>query len=223
MQFYVLENPRIKDSAFATDFLKEEPVIQGEPSRCELCGRFVGMIPWLAPHRAMIEPWGREYGDIVFGFGFGLLVSEKFKNAWLRSTLKGLEGFDPVEILKVRKHKKIATPPPRYFLVSVQRSRAAIDAAASGLERDESTEVEVCPECRKGGGVKRTRRVVLQRSTWSGEDIFIARGLPGTYIASERFKDFCERNQVKNAVLIPALEYSFDFYPWEKSNKSESG
>jgi hypothetical protein len=181
------------------------------------------MLPWLPPHRAELEALGQDFGDIAFGPGLEFLVSEQFKEPWCKTELVGLEGFFPVEIAKVKKHKKIGGSVPNYFCVSVVRSRAAIDVVASGLERNDGTGAEVCPECRLGPGVRRAQRIVLEPSTWSGEDIFIARGLPGTYIASERFKGFCERNQMKNAVLIPALEYSFDFYPWEKSNKSESG
>ena len=53
-----------------------------------------------------------------------------------------------------------------------------------------------------------------------GEDIFIARGLPGTIVVSERFKEWCEANEVRNAVFVPAEEYAHDFYPWEKESSA---
>ena len=62
-------------------------------------------------------------------------------------------------------------------------------------------------------------KLIVESSTWSGEDIFIARGLPGIFLITEKFKTFCEECKIKNAVLIPAEEYSYDFYPWERRRK----
>src|SRR5687768_16800236 len=45
---------------------------------------------------------------------------------------------------------------------------------------------------------ERLRRVVLQPHSWSGEDIFFARGLPGTVFVSERFKSLCEDGRYSN-------------------------
>jgi hypothetical protein len=56
--------------------------------------------------------------------------------------------------------------------------------------------------------------------SWQGEDVFIARGLPGTIIASERFKEFCSARAVKNVLLVDALEFPFDSYLWEKRRTS---
>jgi hypothetical protein len=109
----------------------------------------------------------------------------------------------------VVRHKRFKGNPPAYYRVSVVQSRATIDIAASGLERDPPM---VCPECRQGGVVKRTRQLILEEGTWGGEDVFIARGLAGTYFTSERFRKFCAENQIKNAVLVPSEKYSFDFY-----------
>jgi hypothetical protein len=64
--------------------------------------------------------------------------------------------------------------------------------------------------------LRRWQRVILEPGSWTGEDIFHARGLPATYITSERFKEVCERYRIANAVLIPAEEYGYDFYPWER-------
>src|SRR5437899_5941141 len=71
-----------------------------------------------------------------------------------------------------------------------------------------------CNECRSGL-IKRAARIVLEDDTWSGEDVFYARGLPGTRLTSERFKAFFDKYSINNGVLIDAAEYSFEFYPWE--------
>lgn len=45
-----------------------------------------------------------------------------------------------------------------------------------------------------------------------GHDIFKPLGLTDI-VVTERFKEFAEAHQVSNCLLIPAEEYSFDFYP----------
>jgi hypothetical protein len=57
----------------------------------------------------------------------------------------------------------------------------------------------------------RHARVVVDESTWSGEDIFYARGLSGLIITSERFAEWFDRLRVNNGVLVPSLEYSRQF------------
>lgn len=112
--------------------------------------------------------------------------------------------------MRVKKCKRFVGDPPPYYHVTACRSRAAIDLAKSGFETD--GDPPVCPVCRIDGVLIRGRAVIIEPSTWSGEDVFIARGLPGTIITTERFKEVCEANGITNAVFIPAEEYSFDFY-----------
>ncbi len=215
MKFYVLSSPRDTDGAAVTDFSKSGSVNRGEAPTCPICGGFTGMLPWLPPYRAELEVWGKDFGDIAFGPGNELLVAQRVADAFKSEGLVGFSGFDEVDIVKVirRGGSKITSHPPRYYCVAIARSRAAIDVEASGLVHEEPF---TCPECRIGL-VKRTTRIVLEEGTWSGEDVFYARGLPGTILASERFKAFFDRYSVDNGTLIDAAGYSFDFYPWEKN------
>lgn len=212
MRFFVLRNPRVtkqKDMAI-TDFLKSDDANTGEAPICPVCGEFIGMLPWLPPYRAELEVWGKAYGDIAFGAGDEMLVSARFAMLYKEATLIGLEGFKETEILKIKRRggSRLRLPPPKYYCVKVVRSRAAINIKASGLVLREPP---TCDECRDGF-IIRTQRVILEENTWSGEDVFFARGLPGTIITSERFKDFFEDKGINNGLLIPAEDYSFDFY-----------
>lgn len=223
MRFYVLKNPEIEESTATTDFVDVDPVNLGKSPRCEACGKPIGSRIWLPPYRVELEIWYKAYGDISIGTGNNMLVSERFKTLYEESGLTGLYGFDPVEVVRVKrfgKAKGFKAKPPPYYRVSVVRSKAAIDISKS-LLRDEPG--ETCPVCRSGDwAVMRILRVVLEPSTWSGEDIFIARGLPGTYITTERFKTFCEKNNIANAVLIPAEEYRNDFgLGWDDEDLKE--
>ena len=117
--------------------------------------------------------------------------------------------------MKTKRRKTGVGDPPDYWLASIQRSRAALDETTAGVVRDEAP---MCEECRIGGIVKRVRRIVLQEDTWPGEDVFFARGLPGTILVSERFKRLCEDNNLANCALVAAEDFSFDHYPQERSD-----
>ena len=219
MGFYVFKL-QAESAKGETEFSDVRPVRTGDAPTCEKCGGFVGLLTCLPPYRVEIELWDSIFGDVAFGPGGDLLVSERFRTVWQERGLTGLQGFDAVEVARVKRHKRNKpglSARPDYYRVSAVRSQAAIDDTRSGLEREGG---EVCPACRTGerGGAKRTRRIVLEPDTWTGEDIFIVRGLPGTRLASERFKSFFDDYEITSATLIPAEDYSFDFYPWEQAD-----
>jgi len=220
MGFYVFKLA-IEAAKGETEFSDVRPVRTGDAPICEKCGGFVGMLTCLPPYRVELELWDSVFGDVAFGPGGDLLISDRFRTAWMKRGLTGLQGFDLVEVVKVKRHKRNKpdlSERPDYYRVSAVRSQAAIDDTRSEVEREGD---KVCPACRTGekGGVKRARRVVLEPGTWAGEDIFVARGLPGTYLVSERFKSFFDEYEITSARLIPAEEYSFDFYPWEQADE----
>ena len=59
--------------------------------------------------------------------------------------------------------------------------------------------------------IRSWKGTIVDESTWTGEDIFIARG-SADFIVTQRFKDVCEANHVTNAVFVPAEESGHDFY-----------
>lgn len=213
-EFYVLKSPRAdspEDKEAGTEFFHEEGYNRGEPPRCEVCGQFTRMLRWLPPYRAELEVWGRHFGDLVFGSADDLLVSQRFKELYEQSGLTGLGVMEPVEIIKVARRRRSLGDPPPYFKATVSLGRTAIDVTASGFEWEQKPACEWC----RIAGVKRYKRLVIEAGSWSGEDIFVARGLLGTFITSGRFRHVCEANNVKGAIFIPAENYAHDFYPWE--------
>jgi hypothetical protein len=213
VHFFVLEHPKKSVDDALTDFLPEPDTKRGDAPRCPKCGTFIGMMPDIAPLRVEIETWGRRFGDLAFGVSNEVLVSERFKDAFLSSDLSGFSGFLPTEIVKVTARQgKVPEQIPSYSMATPGRSRAAIDDRASGIDYESPW---TCEECRSGYKL-RLRRLVLEPNTWSGEDVFIARGLPGTIVTSERFKEFCDRNTFSNCLLIEAERYHFDFFPWRR-------
>ncbi len=209
MRFYVLENPTLEQSDAITDFLPLDSVRTGDAPECPACGEAIGMLRLLPPIQVELKLWGRGFGDLSFGPGNEFLVSERFKDTFLKAGLTGLPSFTPVKIAKVKSRKKVTEPVPRYFAVLPVRSRTAIDDRACGMVREAPW---TCHECRTDI-IIRFKCVVLEERTWSGEDVFFARGLPGTVITSERFKEFCDKHAFRNCLLIEADRFGLDFEP----------
>lgn len=222
MKFFALGNLKVgRGNDAVTDFVPVGDALTGDAPRCEACGRYVGLRPLLAPVRVELEGWGASWGDIAFGPGDQLLVSEKLKRAAAEAGLGGFVHLDPVVVEKVKRRRpSIKGNPPNYWLATIARSRAMLDGSASGLERDDEA---VCPECGLGGVIKRLRRIVLRPDTWSGEDVFFARGLPGTIIVSERFQSLCQTEGLAVGALIGAEAFGFDHYPQESPAGSTRG
>ncbi|MGC4002696.1 MAG: hypothetical protein QM811_05980 [Pirellulales bacterium] len=210
MQFFVLTQELIANSQRArTDVLKADGTNYGDAPRCPACGRYIGMRQWIKPYCVEMETWGSEFADMAIT-GTDLLVSLHFMNAWQLSGLAGLSGFEDVKVVKLKNHDKSIGEAPAYFRAMVHRSQTEINLTLSGFQWDSPP---TCPVCRLGGIIKRWKSVVIDAETWIGEDIFIARGLPGEIIVSERFKKFCELNCMKNISLLSADTYGHDFYP----------
>jgi hypothetical protein len=222
MHYFVLEDiPGLEQTPDATDFMRVDSSNMGDALKCTLCGQFISLLAWLPPHRGELEVWGRRFGDIVAGPSNGLLLSQRMRCLVEEHGIRGFEGFDPVEIVRVirRKGAKVKGKPPPYCRVSVVRSRMAIDQAASGVEWEGR---EVCPECRQGHNLLRWQRVVLEPGPWLGEDVFEPRGFH-VFMVSERFKNLCEEYQIANAVFIPPEDCAYDFYPDQQDAPNARG
>ena len=214
MSFSVLVNPKSSEVREGTNFLPTDPVVTGDAPRCPACGNAVGLLPWLPPCRAELDFWGEEPGDIAFGPADELLVSERCRSLYEAAGLTGLSGFHPVKLQRLNRqarHKRLAAP--SYFCVYTTRSEAVIDESASGLVRERPA---TCEECHLGGVIKRTERICLLPGTWSGEDIFVARGLPGVVMASRELAGMIREHRISGPALVDAEACSFDSYPWEK-------
>lgn len=208
MQFFILKDEPVSDGECATtDFLSSDAK-HGKAPRCPTCGCYIGLLEWLPPFRVELKTWGTGYADVM-QFMLDLLLSLRFKEVWQRSGMTGLSGFEPVEIVKLKRRRKSIGNPPPYFHAVVQRSQTAVNLSACEIVWDVPP---ACPTCLEGQNIRSWKRVVIDERTWTGEDIFIARGLPGTIIVSEQFKAYCEREKFANVVLLPAESYEHDFW-----------
>jgi len=124
-------------SRYDTEYERAPPVNRGVASYCMGCGSFLGMLPWLRPHRVALEVYGSEPGDFVEGAGYEVLISERFAEAFLAEGLTGFEGFHPVEVVKTRhvKGKRVKKPLEslRYRVVSPGFGRVMVDVVRNRM------------------------------------------------------------------------------------------
>jgi hypothetical protein len=208
MRFFVLRhNPQITEAS--TDFLPVTPVRVGEAPRCSHCGRFTGGLPWLSPHRVEMVVWGPRAGDIAFGPGESLLISEKLKRLFDDGALRGASGFEAAEVARTtwkQKRKFLSN----YYHVAPEHAGARIDLARSHVEWADGP---ICPLCLQGSILKRVRGVRIDSNSWLRGDIFYASGLPGTILVSQSFRDRIERDGLLNCDCVDSEALFSDFTP----------
>ncbi|HEX8439558.1 hypothetical protein [Archangium sp.] len=135
-------------------------------------------------------------------------MSERFAQAFRDEGLTGLEGFHPVEVVRVRRKRRglVAFHIPRYFVATVCFGRAAVDVSRSFITYGDPP---TCEECRSEG-INAIHGFSLEEGTWQGEDVFNPRGLFGIWTVSERFERFVARHGFTNMRLTPSEEYVWD-------------
>ncbi len=217
MRFFLLKSPKA-DSLEGrlggiTATISDTDVNCGPAPTCPTCRRFLGMLTWLPPYRVELEPWGRCWGDLT-RLGDDLVVSDRFRNVVVEGSLKGIETFDPVEVVKVSRRWGIPeNAVPTYYKATITRGSATIDQKASKYEWGD--EAKICKECLYDT-LKRVKRLVVKPDTWNGDDVFFPRGGIGP-IVSERFVSMFQRNELRGGefILSDSDEAGCDFFPWE--------
>ncbi|MCY1079956.1 imm11 family protein [Archangium lansingense] len=191
-----------------TTFSSVSPANVGEAPRCPVCGIIIGMLPWLPPYRGEVTLHSGSFGDFIQPAGYEVIISERMAEAFRAEGLTGLQGFHPVEVMRVRGRRKKPQPleVPRYFVATPWFGRAAIDEAHSRLRIREPM---TCTECRSIS-VDSIHGFSLDPGTWAGEDVFRPRGEQGIIVVSERFAAFVQRHALTNMKLIPTEEYVWD-------------
>lgn len=190
-----------------------DPVIFSGGEYCPECKAAVGGRIWIPPHRIKLSSAKPEkWGDFVWGAGFPLLVSSKFKEIYEREGLSGIGEFSPpVEVVRMGtlKSGQFPIPPPIYHLIHVPWGGANQDDTASGLKH-ELPEKITCAFCRSGVTWRKQERVVVEEGSWDGSDVFRPRKAPVDFMVSERFKDIADSYEFQNIWLIPAEKYGYD-------------
>jgi hypothetical protein len=170
------------------------------------------MLTWLPPYRVKLRLHGEEPGDFiqVNGAGTNLIISERFVDAYRAAGLTGLQGFGPVEVLKVQRQrgspKRKSFTLQSYFAVTMTFGSALVDEARSHILRPRPFDCDYC----RAIGTDGINGFTLEPESWNGDDAFQPRGLPGTLVVSERFARLVTEHGLTNMDLIPTERYVWD-------------
>lgn len=202
MRFYMLRE--LVGTPNEMEFETVEPTTLGDADRCPVCGLgFVSMKPWLPPYRAKLHAWGKAIGDVAFGPGNELLVSERFRRGWLDHGLKGLDTFHAVDIVRVTP-RKLSRSPLAFFCILPRLGSTSLDFAHSKIDRTGDPD---CLACGRDSVKTGINGLAIAGDTWGGEDIFRPLGLTGAITVSGRFYDMVTACGLTNANMIPVEEY----------------
>lgn len=207
MQFFVLGDLRSRDRIYDSHAGSTKPANVGDAPRCPECNEYIGSLPWLPPYNAEIIVYGRKLGDVIECGGDDLLVSGRFRDAWMATELHGIDIFSSVERLRIRP-ARLGKKPASYFHIAPRLFDVQVDLDHSLIEYSRPV---TCLKC-KSGGLESVRGFALDESTWHGEDIFLAWGLPGLIIVSDRVRELRDKHGLTNLNLIRVEEYFWDSY-----------
>ncbi len=203
MQFYELK--WVVGVPYETDVLDMDPHHLGDSTKCPQCGMPVSSLSWLPPYRAEIRAFTGKLGDLAYGTGDDLLVSEKFRSAWEKSELRGITEFAPLERIRFRP-ARLGKKPVTYWKFSVKHWGTRIDSSRSLIEYEGPTTCNTC----LAGWIDSVRGFAVDESSWTGEDIFYAWGMPGSMIVTDRVRQLRDDHGLTNINLIPTEQYLWD-------------
>ena len=204
MRFFVLGELRTQDWTYDASVHPLKPFNQGSAPVCPICGSYVGMLPWLPPYHAEIIVHGKKLGDVIYPGGSSLVVSERFRNTWENEGLCGINEFSPLERIRLRPARFGKKTPtyfhiaPRYFGTKIDFERSLIDYSRGGD----------CPRCH-AGLIDCIRRIIIDESSWTGEDSFYAWGV-SRLIVTDRVREMRDKYGLTNMNMTPVEEYLWD-------------
>lgn len=176
--------------------------------RCPRCHSNLQGKYWVHPRVLHIS--NLRYADFLFTTPYPA-VSERFKELYEASNLRGILLFDPIEEYHVRKNAK---PAPRYYTIQTIRSNILVDCEHSNIVWMEPHE-HSCPLCDPlGRRISEARTIVLTEENNTGEDIFRLYQTGKALYVSERFVDFAKKNAISNIGLIPLNDMKNKIILW---------
>lgn len=208
-EFYRLTTVSFNDSKFAYCEPIGAKYDRSRTPRCPKCGAAIGSMYWIEPRKVILSK--PKYGDFIFGNEY--LVSERFKETYEKSGLKGINQFIPVEVAKVRYSKKNPSQPPQYYTIDLEYSYAIVDLTKSVVKGQ--PDERYCSLCMPfGTTIDEINGIYIDDTNWGGEDIFHLHEMGSSIYGSQKFVDFCLKNEFTNFNYENTKDYIFKFGPY---------
>ncbi len=179
-----------------------------------MCGLSLGYV-FKPPYFVDLEVYRKYYTDVTEMVSAQLFISQRFKELYDRSGLRGLVEIHRAEIETLRQcgqAKRMQLPPmPDSYIANPQPIGVATDHKLSETEFYLGRE-PTCSYCRYGS-ILRQNCFVLDESTWNGDNIFRLLSIGGTIAVDQNFKDWFDDNHFTGIKFIRAEEDSRDYAP----------
>jgi hypothetical protein len=216
-KFFVLEIGRYTQYKFAWYEVTKHATYSTECPRCPFCGGSVGSLYWLPPYEIILKQ-PRHVGDFVLGAGgCDLLVSERFMKLYEHEKLTGIDEVLPITVVRMGTSKKSTTlKAPKLYGLYLQHTRTQLKYEEMGITWGNPPKADYCTLCGPGGGGKNgwwksRERIVVDSTTWKGEDLFYAINHSGTILLSEKAAQLVKSYGLTNASVIPCEEAKFAY------------
>lgn len=222
MNFYIVKMLRTTNEWYYNKVnINKRVYDKTHPPLCPYCGRQLRRYV-LTPLEFDMDIAMPYFGDMVYDVEF-IIVSERFKNLFEMSGLKGIENFREMTLKKIRTYngvRKAKLPePPRYFMADI-----VVDGAAIDLKKSKAIfhRPEFCHYCmlpthshyKDGGnlGLVKYNGCFVDRSRWNRNNIFVLLGEPCRFAVDQKFKDWFELNHLQPGCLFtPENEATMDY------------
>lgn len=205
MRFFALtqSNP---ESHWDTEYMPVNGTRYGGPPLCPECGGPIASRVWLPPYSVEVKTYGKAFGDFAFLAASKFLMSKHAAEAWTAAGLMGVREFHPVDI---QSHSPRSIRAPEYFVPVIDTGVTRIDVHGTVIMPSATPPHGLCKEC-LSRSIDAIGKIVIDESSWDGSDIFVARGLPGQVLVTERFVEFVANAEITNASAAPAESFRWD-------------
>jgi hypothetical protein len=206
MRFWVFE------SSGAWAFADTIDAAHGEAPRCPSCGKFIGLRPWLPPHRVRLVEGTKASApaDAITGpgLGVGFIASDRFVTEFERANLKGIERWEPVGIQGYSDYEgdSLSSPaaPDGTFMLGI----LPMPVTRATLAEMHPTYKAGPPDCLVCGQPRPLsfEGVVIDETSWTGADVFPLTNV-GVLIVTDRFAEFVQSAEFTGFELVPAATF----------------
>ena len=202
-EFYDLRITNFVDKEYAFCELPDDMHATEPSPKCPKCGSAIGKLRCAEPIKVILSK--PKYGDFVYGLE--LLVSDKFKNAYENDNIKGITKFKHVDVIKIRYLGKKSLLPPPYYAIEVVYRYARIDLQKSNIKGSEisSRYCDLCYPFRFSWD--EINSIYIDDTNWAGEDIFHMHEMGSAIYLSQKFVNFCKKNELTNLKCINTKEF----------------
>ena len=127
MQYYTLHFLNTDaDKFYATYDILDPYKLSDNPYFCLKCGRQIYAGEWSEPRKIRLSK--PLFGDVVVSLSSYLIVSQRFKDLYEKSGLKGIKTFYKLDTVLVSRNAKKQLVPPPYYQIVIEVANATFDS-----------------------------------------------------------------------------------------------